>query len=83
MSKNIRNSLTYPLIMIIMMLVVIVILITKVMPVFQQVFQQLGTEMTGLSRGILMVGNGLSRYALAFVVLIVAIVIAGHLSDTY
>ena len=77
LSKNIRNSLTYPLIMIIMMLVVIVILITKVMPVFQQVFQQLGTEMTGLSRGILMLGNGLSRYALVFVVLIVAIVIIG------
>lgn len=77
LSKNIRNSLSYPLIMIIMMLVVIIILITKVMPVFQQVFRQLGTEMTGLSRGILMLGNGLSRYALVFIVLVVALVFAG------
>ena len=77
LSKNIRNSLSYPLIMIIMMLVVIVILITKVMPVFNQVFQQLGSEMTGLSRGILLLGNGLSRYALLFIVIIVAIVFAG------
>lgn len=73
LSRNIRNSLSYPLIMIIMMLVVIVILITKVMPVFQQVFQQLGTEMTGLSRGILMIGNALSRYALVFIILIVCL----------
>ncbi len=77
LSRNIRNSLSYPLIMIIMMLVVIVILVTKVMPVFNQVFQQLGTEMTGLSRGILMIGNGLSRYALVFIVLIVCLVAFG------
>lgn len=77
LSRNIRNSLSYPLIMIIMMLVVIVILITKVMPVFQQVFQQLGTEMTGLSRGILMIGNGLSRYALLFIILIACLAAIG------
>ena len=77
LSRNIRNSLSYPLIMIIMMLVVIVILVTKVMPVFNQVFQQLGTEMTGLSRGILMIGNGLSRYAFVFIVLIACLVAFG------
>lgn len=77
LNRNIRNSLSYPLIMILMMLVVIVILMTKVMPVFQQVFRQLGTEMTGLSRGILMIGNGLSHYALVFIILIVCLVAAG------
>ena len=79
LSRNIRNSLSYPLIMIIMMLVVIVILITKVMPVFQQVFVQLGTEMTGLSKGILLLGNVLSRYALVFIIVIAALVAAGIL----
>ena len=63
--------------MIILMLVVIVILITKVMPVFQQVFVQLGTEMTGLSKGILLLGSVLSRYALVFLILIAAVIAAG------
>ena len=77
LSRSIRSSLSYPLIMIILMLVVIVILITKVMPVFQQVFVQLGTEMTGLSKGILLLGSVLSRYALVFVILIAAVIAAG------
>ena len=83
LSRSIRSSLSYPLIMIILMLVVIVILITKVMPVFQQVFVQLGTEMTGLSKGILLLGSVLSRYALVFVILIAAVIAAGIVSDPY
>ena len=66
LSRSIRSSLSYPLIM-----------ITKVMPVFQQVFVQLGTEMNGLSKGILLLGSVLSRYALVFVILIAAVIAAG------
>ena len=40
--KSIKSALTYPLIMVAMMIAVIVILLTKVMPVFEQVFRQLG-----------------------------------------
>ena len=49
-NKSIRNSITYPMIMTGMMAVVIVVLLVKVMPIFNQVFIQLGTEMTGFSR---------------------------------
>ena len=64
LSRSIRSSLSYPLIMIILMLVVIVILITKVMPVFQQVFVQLGTEMTPFAQSLMNAGTVLSRYAI-------------------
>lgn len=74
-SKSIRSALTYPLIMIGMMALVIVVLLTRVMPVFQQVFRQLGMEMSGFSRGALMLGNALSRYAVVFVVIIVALAV--------
>ena len=43
--------------MIVMMLLVILLLIMKVMPVFNQVFIQLGTEMTGFSRVLMNVGT--------------------------
>ena len=69
-SRSIRSALTYPLIMIGMMALVIVVLLTRVMPVFQQVFRQLGMEMSGFSRGALLLGNALSRYAVVLVAIV-------------
>lgn len=74
-SRSIKNALTYPLIMISMMLLVIIILMTKVMPVFNQVFRQLGREMSGLSKSILHIGNALSRYAFVFIILAVVLIL--------
>lgn len=74
-SRSIRSALTYPLIMIGMMALVIVVLLTRVMPVFQQVFRQLGMEMSGFSRGALLLGNALSRYAVVFVVVIAVLAV--------
>lgn len=64
MGDSIRNAVTYPLIMIIMMFLVIVVLIVKVLPIFKQVFIQLGTEMSPLADRLLTLGNLLSRYSL-------------------
>ncbi len=47
--KNIRNALTYPVIMIFMLLVILLVLFTKVMPIFENVYQQLGAEMSPVS----------------------------------
>ena len=70
LKAGIRQALTYPLIMGFMMLLVILILLTKVMPIFQQVFEQLGSEMTGLSGAILSFGLALNRYGLVLLVLL-------------
>ncbi len=72
-AESIRSALVYPLIMTGMMALVIVVLLTRVMPVFQQVFRQLGTEMSGFSRGALLLGNALSRYAVLFTGIIAAL----------
>lgn len=66
-ASAIRSAVAYPLIMIGMMLAVILILITKVLPVFNQVFMQLGSGLTGFSRGLMDIGNLISRYSAAFV----------------
>ena len=68
-ASNIRSAITYPLVMIGMMLVVILVLITRVMPIFNQVFVSLGSEMTGISKGILNIGTWLSRYSLVFLII--------------
>ena len=56
-SENIRSAITYPLIMLAMMGTVIIILLVKVLPVFQQVFRQMGLEMNHFSNGLLNAGN--------------------------
>lgn len=73
-SEQIRSAVTYPLIMLGMMGIVIVILLVKVLPVFQQVFQQMGMEMNTLSLGLLKAGSILSNYSGIFLILVVFLV---------
>lgn len=72
-NKSIRNSITYPMIMTGMMAVVIIVLLVKVMPVFNQVFIQLGTEMTGFSRVLMNLGTVINRYAAVFILIFAAV----------
>lgn len=71
--KSIRNSITYPMVMVAMMALVIIVLLVKVMPIFNQVFIQLGTEMTGVSRTLMNAGNVINRYAIVIILLLVVI----------
>ena len=66
-SKNIRNAVTYPMVMITMMLLVIVILVVEVLPLFAEVFDLLGREMNEFSAGMIRMGEVLSRYSVFFI----------------
>lgn len=68
-SQQIKSAVTYPLLMLGMMAAVIVILLVKVLPVFQQVFRQMGMEMNGFSNRLLNAGSVISRYAAVFLIL--------------
>lgn len=74
-AESVKSAISYPLIMIIMMLCVIVILITKVLPIFNQVFVQLGSEMTGFAASLMNLGKILNSYSVVFLVLIAVIVV--------
>lgn len=66
LAQTIKNAVTYPLIMVVMMILVIFVLIMKVMPVFNQVFRQLGSEMTGFSAAVLGIGEFLNDHLAVF-----------------
>lgn len=70
LTKLIRSTLIYPVIMIVMMLLIVLVLLTKIMPIFQQVFLQLGQEMNGFSAALLTIGKTLSHYSILFTVLV-------------
>lgn len=67
--ESIRNAVTYPFVIISMMLAVIVVLLVKVLPIFQKVFNQLGSELTGLSAGLIGIGEVLRNYSVFFILL--------------
>lgn len=76
-SRSIRDALTYPLVMIGMLAAVLVVLVVHVMPVFHQVFEQLGIEMSGTAETLLTLGRGLQRYSVVFLALFLLLVLAG------
>lgn len=53
--------------MIVMMFVVILVLITKVLPIFNQVFEQLGTSISGFSKTVLDIGKSFSTYSYIYI----------------
>jgi type IV pilus assembly protein PilC len=77
LSQTIRSSLTYPLSMLVVVVAIVVVLLTQAMPVFNQVFLQLGYQMSGLAAGLMGFGTALSQYALWIVGLIVVLVAIG------
>lgn len=74
---GIRHAVTYPLIMTVMMLVVIVVIITQVVPVFSQIYEQLGSGLTGSALMLMNVSNFLNRYMLGFILAVVLVAFVG------
>jgi type IV pilus assembly protein PilC len=73
--SNIKSAVSYPLIMVFMMLVVVIVLIVKVLPIFEQVFAQLGTSMSGFSQSLLSFGNLLNQYSAVMTILLVILAV--------
>lgn len=78
--RSIRDALTYPLILIGMLFAVLLVLITQVMPVFEEVFEQLGMEVSGITNTVFRIGEFMQRGSIVLLVLFVAVVLAGLVS---
>ena len=74
--KSAKNAITYPVIMLIILIVIIIILVTRVLPIFNQVFNTLGGEMTPLAQGAMRIGEIISNSSVVLVVIIVVIAVA-------
>jgi len=61
MERQIRQALLYPSMLLLVMLAVIVVLLVKVLPVFDAVYGQLGSSLTGIAGGLLSLGVFLER----------------------
>lgn len=65
----IRSAVTYPAAMVTMMFVVVIVLFSKVMPVFAEVFEQLGASVSGFAQHLMNISAALSRFYVVLIVL--------------
>lgn len=76
---GIRHAAFYPLIMTTLMVVVIIVLMTKVLPIFSQIYKELGTDLTGVAKTLLMISEGLNKYLFVIIAVFVLIIVAALL----
>lgn len=82
--NSVRHALLYPALMTAMMILVILVLLLKVLPIFNQVFIQLGSEMTGFAGVLVSLGNQLSKYLLPVIaLLLLAVFMAFYFGKRY
>lgn len=77
--RRIRSAVVYPLILILMMAAVIAVLLIRVLPIFSDVFADLGSDMTDTSGTILNIGMHIGQGALVVIVLLTLLLLLGLL----
>ncbi len=70
MKKNMKNAVSYPAMMIGMLLIVLFVLFTKVMPVFEKVYKQLGAQMPPVSIAATRLGGIFCAISLVIILLL-------------
>ena len=71
--RSVKNAITYPLVLVAMMAMVIVVLVIKVLPIFTQVFRNLGTDMSASSVAIMNFGLAAGQTVLILVAVVIVI----------
>jgi type IV pilus assembly protein PilC len=79
LTQALRQAVTYPSILLLMLLAVILVLITQVLPIFDQVFRQLGAEMTGAARILMVFGQFLRQHSLILIAILAVLCMMGWL----
>jgi type IV pilus assembly protein PilC len=78
-SRMIRNAITYPAVMLVVTAVILLVLVSRVLPVFQQVFRDMGATISASVQVMLRVAD-ISKYvAVGLSVVFVASVVIGGL----
>ena len=73
--SSVKNAITYPLLMIGIMITVILVLVTKVLPIFNQIYTELGSNLTGFPLAMMHFSNALNTYAPILLVIFILLAI--------
>lgn len=68
--QSVRQAILYPFLMIAMMLAIVFVLITKILPIFSDIYHQLGSELNDFSLWLMHFGKALTRYSTLSVIVL-------------
>lgn len=66
-ASGIKSAVAYPLVLSAVMIAVIVVMIAKVLPVFSQIYAELGSELTGTAAVLMKLSEYINRYLLVII----------------
>ena len=69
--SGIKSAVSYPLVLSAVMIAVIFVMIAKVLPVFSQIYTELGSELTGTAAALMKLSGYINRYMLVIIGIIV------------
>lgn len=78
-TNKLKQALTYPIILIIMMVVVVGIIVFKVLPIFKDVLNGLGSDLSSYVNSFMEFGQIFSLICFAVLLVLVIVIIAGYL----
>ena len=76
--SGIKNAVTYPLIMIGIMLAIIFVLISKVLPIFNQIYSEIGSGLTGFALTMMHFSNALNEYFIFILIGLILLAIGAY-----
>lgn len=74
-TASIKNAVVYPFVLMFMLLLVIGVLVVKVLPIFNDVYNELGAEMSAIAVAIMNIGTAVTQYAAIILGVGVAVVV--------
>lgn len=82
LAEGLRRALTYPAMMVSMLLIILFVLFTKIMPIFTDVYEQLGAQIPPVAQAAIRIGGIVSGLALVVILaLVIAVVIIKLMGD--
>lgn len=75
--SSIRNAVTYPIIMICILSAVVLVLTAKVLPVFNQIYAELETELSGIPLTLMNIGLFLNEHIVFILLFFVLFLVGG------
>lgn len=76
--SDIISTVSVPAVLLLVMITVVLLMITRVLPVFDRTFAQLGVRMGVVATGMMRLGNVLAKAGTAVAVLLAVLVAAAH-----
>jgi type IV pilus assembly protein PilC len=73
--KSVVSAITYPLIMFIILIAIVIVMIAKVLPIFNSMFLDMGTQMDSFAKGAMQIGEFINKYSVAISMVLVMIII--------